>query len=50
MCVCVCVCTCGGQRVLNPLGLGLKVVMSHLMRVFGTELRSSRRATRALYH
>ena len=52
ICVCVCVCVCGvhgGQkRVSDPLELELQVVVSRLMWVLVTELRSSTRAARAL--
>jgi hypothetical protein len=34
--------TCQEQRHQTPLQLDLQVVMSHLMWVLGTELRSSR--------
>jgi hypothetical protein len=44
VCVCMCACIGGDQkRALNPLALEFQVVVSHLMWILGTELRSSAR-------
>ena len=56
MCVCVCLGLCGmhsevhrGQKmVLNPLGLGLQVIVSHSAPVLGTELHSHGKAASVL--
>jgi hypothetical protein len=49
--VCACVCEVGThgdqKRALDVLKLELQVLMSHLIQVLGTELRSSGRAANA---